>query len=158
MAEMKICPKCLYEYYPLIETCANCGGGLLFSEEHARQEEEKRRCMEKDLADPVVVREGDLTWIDELCKVLIASGITCRVLTEDGCGKSCRGPACRLVVSRENAMKAHERIEEYFAEVHPEAKASQELMEQGKCPACGSDTGPSDTECRDCGLTLLIVE
>ncbi|MCK7513085.1 MAG: hypothetical protein MZV70_59735 [Desulfobacterales bacterium] len=31
-----------------------------------------------------------------------------------------------------------QRIEEYFAEMHPEIRASQNLLGEGKCPACGS--------------------
>ena len=52
---------------------------------------------------------------------------------------------------------AHERIEEYCMEIHPEIKDSQELISQGKCPACGCSVGADAADCPDCGLTLMIV-
>jgi hypothetical protein len=43
-------------------------------------------------------------------------------------------------------------------EIHPELRASNELISQGKCPACGSPVAAKDRECSDCGLTLLVIE
>ena len=157
--EQKICPDCELEYRLHVETCVDCGTALLHPEEHRRAEEEKKRCMEEALVEPVVVRQGEMRWIDELYGVIIGSGIPCRVLTDDpSCGGSCRGGTWGLAVSRSDAERAARRIEEYFVEVHPEAKVSQELQSQGKCPACGSDVEAEMVECPDCGLTLLIVE
>ena len=113
--------------------------------------------MEQPLDVPVVIREGDVKGRGERHGMLIASGFPCRLHADPGCQKGCRGNTCQLLVSRRDAEGAHERIEEYFAEVHPEAMASQELISQGKCPACGSPAGPSEAECSDCGLTLFIV-
>jgi hypothetical protein len=62
------------------------------------------------------------------------------------------------MVSREDAEKALERIEEYYSEVHPEIRASREMISNGKCPACASPVGSEATECGECGLTLIIVE
>ena len=63
-----------------------------------------------------------------------------------------------LVVSRDDLEKAKGIIEEYYMEVSPELRASNELLKEGKCPACGSPVGQNDLECRDCGLALLIIQ
>lgn len=158
MTEMKICPQCAYDYYPHVEKCAKCGVVLVSLEEHARMQEDKRRLAEQALEDPVAVREGDVRWMEELLQALTAAGIPCRLHADPGCATGCRGNTCKLLVSRRDAPRAHERCEEYFSEVHPEARASQEMMSQGKCPACGSNLDPAAAECPDCGLTLLIIE
>jgi hypothetical protein len=121
-------------------------------------QEEKKRCSDKDLGDPVVVRQGGLQWIDELFNVLIDSNIPCVVNADAGCNKGGCGKTYRLLVSAQNVEKANERIEEYCLEIHPEIKASEELISQGKCPACGCPVGSDVVECPDCGLTLLIIE
>jgi hypothetical protein len=156
--DIKICPDCEIEYRSHVETCVDCGTALLHPEEHVRRKEEKRRCVEQALIDPVVVRQGEMKWIDELYQVLIESKVPCRVLADPSCGGNCRGGTWGLAVSRGDAERAVQRIEEYFIEVHPEAQVSQDRMSQGQCPACGSDVDPSAVECPDCGLTLLIVE
>jgi len=153
----KICPDCSCDYLPHVETCLDCGTVLLSPEENDRLQAEKQRCMEQVLEEPVAVRKGDLRWIDELYRMLIGSGIPSQVYTDPGCGKGCHG-TYHLLVSRRDAEKAHHRVEEYFSEVHPEARESQELISQGKCPACGTEVSPTTVECPDCGLTLLIIE
>jgi hypothetical protein len=62
-----------------------------------------------------------------------------------------------LIVSAEDLEMAQERVAEYYMEIHPELRASNELVSQGKCPACGSAVGADDNECSDCGLTLVIT-
>ena len=155
---MKTCPDCACEYRPHVEQCVDCGVTLISLEEYARRQAERKRLLEQPLDDPVAVREGDVKWMGELHEMLIASGYSCRMHADPGCQKGCCGNTCQLLVSRRDGEGAHERIEEYFVEVHPEAKASQELISQGKCPACGSSVGPSAGECPDCGLTLFIAE
>ncbi len=158
MTQIKICPDCATEYFPHVENCADCGAVLLFPEENKRVQEEKKRCMDKALENPVVVREGDLKWIDELFHVLIDSSIPCVVHVDTGCKKGCSGHSCRLLVSSKDVEKANERIEEYYMKIHPEIQASKEMISEGKCPACGSPVGSDAVECPDCGLTLLIIE
>lgn len=155
MQQIKICPDCASEYYAHIENCADCGALLLMPEEVEKVQEEKKRCMEKALGDQVVVREGDLKWMGELYTVLIDSGIPCTILA-GGCNTGRCRDTHRLLVSSQDAEKAHERIEEYYTEIHPEIQASKEMLRQGKCPACGSPTGSDAVVCPDCGLTLLI--
>jgi len=158
MSQIKICPNCRTEYFPHIECCADCGALLISPEENKMVQEEKKRCIDKDLENRVVVRAGSLKWMDELFNALINSGIPCVVNADDGCNKGgCRG-TYRLLVSPEDAEKANERIEEYCMEIHPEIKASRELITQGKCPACGCLVGSDAVECPECGLTLLIIE
>ena len=105
-----------------------------------------------------MLRKGDLKWLRELYNVLIDAGIPCAVTSESGCNTYRCGEKLRLVVAAEDFAKAHERIEEYFRELHPELQASHELAKQGKCPACGSPVGADDTECSDCGLMLVVIE
>lgn len=155
--EVKICPECNCDYRPHIDRCVNCGEDLVWLEEHRRLQEEEERLRSQALENPVAVREGEIAWIDELHEVLIATGIPCRIHADPGCAKGCRGHAVRLLVSRQDLERAHERCEEYFAELHPEARVSQEMMRQGKCPACGSSVAPKAVECPDCGLALLTI-
>jgi ferredoxin len=157
MNRNKICPECETEYLPNIGQCADCGAVLLFPEEHRKAEEARKRTAEKTVDDRVVVREGDLDWLSELRTVLIDAGIPSMIHSDD-CGKGCCGGTCRLIVSPGDLERAQERIEEYFMEVDPELRASNELIREGKCPACGSSVGAGARECPDCGLPLLIVE
>ncbi len=156
MNRNRICPDCRTEYLPQIEKCADCGEVLLWPEEIEKAHEERKRLAEKAVEDEAVVREGDLDWMSELHSVLIDSGIACTVRSDSGCRKGSHGK-CRLVVSPEDYERAQERIEEYFSEMHPEIRASRELVREGRCPACGSPLGDGDAECRDCGLPLVIV-
>ena len=154
----KICPDCETEYLPHIEKCADCGTVLFLHEEYSRVREEKKQLAEKAVRNAVVLREGDLKWLDELCNVLIDAGIPCSVISDEGCNKGRCGDNWQLIASKEDVERAEERIEEYFMEMHPEIRASNELVSQGKCPACGSPVRASANECPDCGLTLVIIE
>jgi hypothetical protein len=158
MNRNKICPDCEIEYLPHIEKCADCGAVLLFHEEHRQAQEEKKRLMAKAIENTAVVREGDLKWLGKLYDVLIDAGISCTVISDAGCNKGCCGNKCRLIVSREDLERAQGRIAEYYMEIHPELRAANELISQGKCPACGSPVGTGDNECSDCGLALVIIE
>jgi len=158
MTQIKICPDCAAEYFAHIENCADCGAVLLLPEENQKMQLERQSCKEKSFENAVVVREGSLKWMDELYNVLINSGIPSTVNSDAGCKKGCCGDTCRLVVSAQDAEKANERIEAYYAEIHPEIQASREMMGQGKCPACSSPVEDDALECPDCGLILMIVE
>lgn len=158
MNQNKICPECEIEYLPHIEKCADCGAVLLLHEEYRRSQEERKRLTEKFIENAVVVREGDLKWLGELYNVLIDAGIACTVTSDGSCNKGCCGAKCKLIVSSEDVERAQERIAEYFMEMHPELRASNELISQGKCPACGSPVGAGDNECSDCGLALVVIE
>jgi hypothetical protein len=158
MNRNKICPDCEIEYLPHIEKCADCGAALLLLEEHRQAQEEKKRLMAKAIEKAAVVREGDLKWLGKLYDVLIDAGIPCAVISDAGCNKGCCSNKCRLMVSAEDLERARERVEEYYMEIHPELRAANELISQGKCPACGSPVAAGDKECSDCGLTLVIIE
>jgi len=114
--------------------------------------------MAKAVENAAVVREGDLKWLGKLYNVLIDAGIPCTVISDAGCNKGSCGNKCRLMVSAEDLERARERVEEYYMEIHPELRAANELLSQGKCPACGSPVAAGDNECSDCGLTLVIIE
>jgi hypothetical protein len=158
MNQNKICPDCECEFLPHIKKCSDCGALLLTFEEHRKAQEEKKRIAEKIVENTVVVREGDLGWMSELRTVLVDAGIPCTVHSNAGCRKGCCGAECGLLVSSEDFERARERIEEYYMEVSPELRDSNELLKNGKCPACASPVGPDDRDCRDCGLPLLIIE
>ena len=157
MSEIKLCPNCRTEYFSHIECCADCGAALLSPEENIRAQEEKKRQVDKDSWTPVILRKGSLKWLDELHKVLIDSGIPCVVSGEEGCSKGGCGATYCLLVTSENAEVANDRVEEYCMKIHPEIKDSQELISQGKCPACGCSVSSDAADCPDCGLTLMIV-
>lgn len=154
----RICPDCETEYLPHIKQCADCGTVLLLPEEYRKAQEGKKRIEEKTVEDRVVVRVGDMDCLSELRAVLIDAGIPCTIYSDAGCKKGCCGDKCRLAVSSDDLKRAQERIEEYFMEVNPELRASNKLIKEGKCPACGSPVGTDERECPDCGLPLLIVE
>ncbi|GBE04506.1 MAG TPA: hypothetical protein ENG95_01430 [Nitrospirae bacterium] len=158
MKQVKICPECNAEYFAHIEKCADCGVVLLLPEENQKVQEEKKRLREKPLEQGVVVSEGELKWMQELQDVLLDSGVASAVTADDGCNKGCCGNTCRLQVSSEDVEKAKDRVEQYYAEVHPEIQASNELASSGKCPACGSAVDADAVECPDCGLILVIAE
>lgn len=146
------------EYLPHIEKCADCGASLLIPEEYREAQEKKKRLEAKSVENRVVVREGDLGWLSELRAVLIEAGVPCMIHSGADCRKGCSKDACQLVVSPDDLERARERIEEYFMEIDPEIRASNELIKAGRCPACGSPVGSVVRECPDCGLPLLIVE
>jgi len=154
----KICPDCGSEFLPHIEKCSDCGAVLLLPEEHRKAQEERKRIEEKIVENAVVVREGDLDWMTELKTVLIDSGISCFLHFDDSCRKGCCGDKCHLMVSSEDLERAQECIEEYLIEVSPEFRASKELINEGRCPACGSPVATDVQECPDCGLPLLIID
>jgi hypothetical protein len=158
MNRNKICPNCEIEYLPHIDKCADCGAVLVLHEEHKRAQEERKRPAAKAIEKSAIVREGDLKWLTELYIVLIDSGIPCAITSAPGCNKGhCRNKL-QLIVSEEDLERARERVAEYFREIHPELRASDELAKQGKCPACGFPVEADETECPDCGLTLLLIE
>lgn len=149
-----ICPDCGSEFQPHVAVCRDCGGALITPEERERRLAERARRARAPLEDPVSVREGSAAWLEELLEDLLDAGIPGRVVADDSCRQGCRGPTFRLAVSHRDAARAHARIEARFAERHPEARASQEWMSEGRCPACGAAAAES-SECPDCGLALL---
>lgn len=158
MTQIKICPDCKTEYNPHIEKCADCGAVLVHPEELERVYQDRKRCAVEMIADPVVVKDGELRWMNELSDVLVRSGIPCLVNSEAGCKKGCCGEKFQLMVSSEDAERAGERIADYYAEIDPEFLHSKEMLSQGRCPACSTPVGSDTAECPECGLTLLIIE
>lgn len=157
MPNIKICPDCGTEYFPHIQTCADCGTVLLLPEENRKLKEERKQCKENPLDDPVVIREGNLEWLNELYNVLIDGSIPC-VINVDRCKKGCSSHPYQLLVSGSDAAKANDLIEEHFMKLYPEMRASKDMRDRGGCPACGSPVNSNTVECPDCGLRLLIIE
>ena len=138
----KICPDCGAEYYPHIEKCADCGAVLLSFEEHKKAREERKRIEEKALENMAVVRDGDLDWLSELRTVLIDAGIPCAIYTDTGCRKGCCGDKCKLLVSSEDLERARESDRGIlYGSLDLTPRTANELLGEGKCPACGSPVG-----------------
>ncbi len=154
----KLCPVCQTEYLYHIQKCADCGADLLLPEEYKKAQEEKKRFGEKAVENRVVVREGDLDWMTELREVLVHAGIPCMLHSDLNCKKGCCGDKFQLVVSSDDLESAQQRIEEYFRAINPELGTANELIKEGRCPACGSPVDTDERECQDCGLSLLIIE
>lgn len=154
----KLCPDCDTEYMPHVEKCADCGATLILPEERGKTQAGKIRIADSGGETRVAVREGDLDWMKELHIVLKDAGIPASVHADTGCKKGCHGSGCRLLVALADLEKAREAIEEYFMEMNPELRTSNELLRSGKCPACGSPVAEEAAECPDCGLPLIIVE
>ena len=157
MLNVKICPDCGTEYFSHIQNCADCGTVLLLPEENKKLQEEREKCGEEILDKPVVIREGDLQWLNELYNLLIDASIPC-IINVDRCKKGCSSHPHQLLVSESDAEKANEVVEEYFMRLHPEIRASRDMREGGRCPACGSPVTSDTVECPDCGLRLLIID
>lgn len=154
----KICPDCGAEYLPYIETCGDCGTQLVPADEVEAAREARQRAAAEAGGDAVVIEKGGLDWLIELREVLKEDGIPCAVVSEDGCGKGCCGDTCLLVVPADTAERALQRVTAYREEVHPELRESREMIEGGRCPACGSAVGAGTRTCPDCGLPLMILE
>jgi uncharacterized OB-fold protein len=157
MNRNRICPDCGAEYHPHVQICADCGKALLLHEEYRALQEAKKRVADKFIENAAVVREGDMRWLSELRTLLIDAGIPSAIVKDNECKSGCRD-RFYLVSAREDLESARARIEEYFAEMHPEIRASNELTGQGKCPACGYNVREDAAECGECGLRLVIRE
>ena len=104
----------------------------------------------------VIIREDSPDLIKDLSGMLSEKGIPSQMTIAPGCSTgSC---SCRyiLLVPAQFVQKSMADIEEYFMILHPEIREAHQRMEQGKCPACGSDVKPDDKECPDCGLMLIV--
>lgn len=156
MSQIKICPECNTEFFQHVQNCTDCGAALVLPEENQKIQDARNKCKEDMLDNAIPVKEGDLDWINELYNMLLDASVPCVIKANIGCG--CSGHPYSLLVSADVSERANELIEEHYAHVHPEIEASNELVNQGKCPACESPVGPNDQECRDCGLTLMITE
>jgi len=71
-----------------------------------------------------------------------------------GCSTGKCGCRYVLLAAKNDALAAHDCIEEFHTQQYPEIKTSREWESQGKCPACGYSVSPDDKECPDCGLVL----
>ncbi|MEW6599366.1 MAG: hypothetical protein AB1499_00195 [Nitrospirota bacterium] len=157
MMNIKICPDCGTEYFAHIQNCADCGTALLLPEDNKNIQAKRQRCREEILDSPVIIREGDLEWLNELYNALIDASIPC-VINVDRCKKGCSSHPYQLLVSESDASRANDIIEEHYMNVHPEARESENMRKEGRCPACGSPVNEETVECPNCGLRLLITE
>jgi len=106
----------------------------------------------------VAIKEETQEWIKELADMLSENGIPSRLKLAPGCSAGTCGCKFHLLVAKVDVQAALDRIDEYYMEVHPELRESQEWAEQDRCPACGHHVGKDAKECSDCGLLLIIDE
>ncbi len=152
--DTKNCPRCGAEYHADIEFCADCEIPL----DSPEIEEEITTKLSKD--DPAsVVATGSVMSLKPLIEIIIHSGIRYRL------EKLPKNPI-RNILSHEdynllvedgkvemfNEMLLNTRYEEF-----PELAAADQLIDAGRCPACGAETG-SEKACPDCGLPLVISD
>ena len=157
MSQDKLCPECNAEYLPHIVSCPTCDVPLILSVEIEEMRERQRQFAEEDIKNAVAIKEGGKRWIIELRDVLINKGFPCSIKIAQSSTPGQCGESFFLIVPKETAESATNLIGDYIHEVHPEIKESEELAAQGKCPACGSNTGADAKECPDCGLMLVVV-
>ncbi|MFQ5586396.1 MAG: hypothetical protein ACE5GF_06215, partial [Thermodesulfobacteriota bacterium] len=151
MTQVKVCPECNAEYFAHIVECAGCGVLLKLPEELQEMQERQRRFEEEEAQNGVAIKEGAKGLIFELHHVLIEKGYPCRVIPSPGATPGKCGETFLLIVPEEEAASAAQCLKEHSHEMHPELKQSEELAEQGRCPACGFDVGADAKECPDCG-------
>ncbi len=156
MSQDKLCPECNAEYLPHIVECPACDVPLVLPEELEETQERRQQFAEEEIKNAVAIKEGGKGWILELQDVLLNNGFSCNITLSQNCSPGQCDESFLLIVQEESAESAVNCIAEYIHNVHPEIKESEELAAQGKCPACGSETGADATECPDCGLLLMI--
>ena len=103
----------------------------------------------------VAIREEGKEGIRELSDLLTRNGISSKIVLAPGCSTGKCGCRYILLTTKTDAHAAHNCIEEFHIQKHPEIKTSQEWELQGRCPACGYCVSPDTKECPDCGLLLM---
>ncbi len=106
----------------------------------------------------VVIKEEAQEWVQKLSDMLSGNNIPSRIALAPGCSAGSCGCTFLLLVAQNDVQTALVNIEEYYMELHPEIRESQEWVDQGRCPACGHHVGTDAKECSDCGLLLIIEE
>ena len=153
--KIKLCPKCGSEYYAHISTCADCGVSLKLPEEIEKEKDKKPDVAAQPDNEWVPIREGGKEIVLELSNVLARNNFSAKIALAPGCSTGKCGCKYLLLTTRSEAHAAHDFIEAYYMQKHPEIKTSQEWESQGKCPACGYSISPDAKECPDCGLSLF---
>ncbi|MBF8276191.1 MAG: hypothetical protein HW390_1264 [Candidatus Brocadiaceae bacterium] len=154
--KIKLCPKCGSEYYAHIATCADCGVPLKTPEEIEKERNNKPAVPVQPDDEWVPIREGGKEIVMELSRLLASNSFSAKIGLAPGCSTGKCGGKYLLLTTKSEAHAAHDFIEEYYTQKHPEIKTSQEWALQGKCPACGYAVSPDAKECPDCGLSLMV--
>ncbi|MDR4509284.1 MAG: hypothetical protein MRJ65_13835 [Candidatus Brocadiaceae bacterium] len=118
----------------------------------------KTQILEEAHEEWVVIKEDMKDWIQELSHMLSENDICSRITLAPGCNTGKCGSKFILLVTKKDVHAALAHIEEYYMELHPEIRESQEWVAQGRCPACGCHVGADARECSDCGLLFIIEE
>ncbi len=165
--DLMYCPSCREEYRADIITCADCGTELVSGRDVLAvkgaadvQRNNRMGALTPD-DDVVAIHQGQLNEIKPLEKVLQHENIGTLVAGDDGgCGKGCCGTTMSLLVRREEAPEAYQRIQAELDRTR--ALTSHDLsscevvfdqnQQESECPACGFSFSSATTTCPDCGL------
>lgn len=148
--EVKICPECGAEYFAHVSECRACEVPLISPGDNI-----SKRPAVSPGGELVCIEEGDYDRVTELARGLNRSGVECKVLNiARGGGSSCSGGGFGIFVQQSIAREAVKTVEDLWQKLHPELRQTEERLDAGLCPACGSGLNGSMNECPDCGLYL----
>ncbi len=106
----------------------------------------------------IAIKEEGQEWTRKLASMLSEKGIPSRITLAPGCSTGTCGCRFILLVAKNDVEAALDSIDEYYMELHPEIRESNEWAAEDRCPACGHHVGKDARECSDCGLLLIIEE
>jgi hypothetical protein len=150
--QVKVCPECGAEFFAHVIECNRCEAELVSPEEARGGAPKKKHAAPDD--GLACVEDGTYERANEVAWMLRSSGFDVKVLRTPG-GSSCKG-SFGVFIDRGAATEAARKIQEAWKRSHPELAASEELIREGKCPACGALLMGSSEECPDCGLFLGV--
>lgn len=155
--QTKLCPQCGAEYFFHIEVCADCSVPLQDFHEIEKEEKEKARFFEEAGGEIVPVREGSVSWLKEMRRVLLDNGIKSYISLSPGCKPGNCQSTSLLFIAKKDLVNSEKHLQEYYLATHPES-AVPDNENEDSCPACGHDAPQGVKECPDCGLTLIFDE
>ena len=154
---IKICSDCGAEYSLHAQSCADCGGKLVFPQDYKErfvplEEEEEQIC----------IREGVIDLIEELKEHMTKSGIRAVIRLHRETPKACpTGTLYGLYVTPADEAAAKEISRTHWLQGAPDHATSFRYSEQelaGVCPACSTSIPEKSAECPECGLIVKSEE
>jgi hypothetical protein len=148
--ENRVCPKCGVEYYSHIIQCADCNVELVNEVPIIKKEVFN---MEK----ASLISQGVISTLKPLIQILDEMDIPYKLKFEGQEIFTELSPVSdfSLFVPTDKINLITEIINKEINDEFPELLLAEELIDSGKCPACGHNCGENKT-CPDCGLPLVI--